>query len=483
MRWRIPGSSTAYPFLSHATEGRIRSCGSLLPTGIQLAFLGEGGSSQPPNTGETEGLKVPVNPIQIKPSDAGRWIVRVPYSTERLAKIKTLVGWRWHQGKKCWTVPHTDSMLEHVLALFPGELVEVDPSLRPVRAPDHREPPHEPQSPQVAPHIPTLLDQVRQAIRARHFSYRTEDAYVGWIRRFITSNHNRHPTEMGEAEIGHFLSCLASDAHVSASTQNQALNALLFLYREVLGKEIGYVNGVVRAKKPRRLPVVLTREEVKSVLSGLSGAPWLMAMLLYGAGLRLLECCRLRVKDIDFAQNQIVVRAGKGDKDRYTTLPAAVKGTLLRHLQVVKRQHQDDLRSGVGRVALPNALERKYPNAGKEWAWHWVFPATSHYTDSVTGEQRRHHLHESVLQRAFKEARLKAGISKPASCHTLRHSFATHLLEEDGYDIRTVQELLGHKDVSTTMIYTHVLNRGGRGVQSPADRLGCGAGSRIGTPG
>lgn len=318
---------------------------------------------------------------------------------------------------------------------------------------------------------PRLLDQVREAIRTRHYSPRTEETYVGWIKRFIFFHNKRHPAEMGEVEIGQFLSSLASKSRVSASTQNQALNAILFLYREVLRKEIGYVNGVVRAKKSRRLPVVLTREEVKRVLSGLSGTPWLMAMLLYGAGLRLLECCRLRVKDIDFSQNQIVVRAGKGDKDRYTTLPAAVKEALLRHLQVVKRQHQNDLKRGLGCVALPNALERKYPNAGKEWAWQWVFPATSHYTDRITGEQRRHHLHESVLQRGFKEARLKAGISKPASCHTLRHSFATHLLE-DGYDIRTVQELLGHKDVSTTMIYTHVLNRGGRGIHSPADRLG-----------
>lgn len=276
---------------------------------------------------------------------------------------------------------------------------------------------------------------------------------------------------MAEQEIVQFLSSLASESYVSASTQNQALNAILFLYREVLRKEIGYVNGVVRAKKPRRLPVVLTREEVKRVLRGLRGTPWMMAMLLYGAGLRVLECCRLRVKVIDFSQNQIVVRAGKGDKDRYTTLPAAVKEALLRHLEAVKRQHQNDLRRGLGCVVLPNALERKYPNPWKEWAWQWVFPATSHYTDRITGERRRHHLHESVLQRSFKEARLKAGIPKPASCHTLRHSFATHLLE-DGYDIRTIQELLGHKDVSTTMIYTHVLNRGGRGIHSPADRLG-----------
>jgi len=286
---------------------------------------------------------------------------------------------------------------------------------------------------------------------------------------------------MDEAEIGRFLSSLASEAHVSASTQNQALNALLFLYREVLGKDIGYVNGVVRAKKPRRLPVVLTKEEVKRVLHCLSDTPWLMAMLLYGAGLRLLECCRLRVKDIDFSQHQIVVRAGKGNKDRYTMLPTAAKEPLLRHLHVVKGQHQKDLRRGLGGVALPSALERKYTHAGKEWGWQWVFPASSHYTDRITGEQRRHHLHESVLQRAFKEARLKSGIAKPASCHTLRHSFATHLLE-DGYDIRTVQELLGHKDVSTTMIYTHVLNRGGRGVHSPADRLGLEVKSPSGPP-
>jgi integron integrase len=317
---------------------------------------------------------------------------------------------------------------------------------------------------------PRLLDQVRQAIRTRHYSYRTEKAYGHWIKRFILFHDKRHPAEMGEAEIARFLSSLATDSRVSASTQNQALNALLFLYHEVLEIKIGLVQGVVRAKRPGRLPVVLTKEEVKKVLGCLNGTPWLMATLLYGAGLRLMECCRLRVKDIDFSRNQITVRAGKGDKDRYTMLPAAAKEPLLRHLQGVKRQHEEDLRVGLGRVALPNALERKYPNAGKEWGWQWVFPATSHYTDTLTGEKRRHHLHESVLQRAFKEARLKAGICKPAGCHTLRHSFATHLLES-GYDIRTVQELLGHQDVATTMIYTHVLNRGGKGVLSPADSL------------
>jgi integron integrase len=237
-----------------------------------------------------------------------------------------------------------------------------------------------------------------------------------------------------------------------------------------LTKEIGYVNGVVRAKKAPRLPVVLTRGEIQALLSYLSGSEKIMATLLYGAGLRLMECCRLRVKDMDLSQNQIVVRAGKGDKDRYTMLPAAVKELLIKHLDDRKRQHQNDLEKNLGRVALPNALDRKYPNAGQEWGWQWVFPATRYYVDRVTGRHYRHHLHESVLQKTVREAARNAGIAKPATCHSLRHSFATHLLE-DGYDIRTVQELLGHRDVSTTMIYTHVLNRGGRGVQSPADRL------------
>jgi integron integrase len=324
-------------------------------------------------------------------------------------------------------------------------------------------------TPPTAPN-PKLLDQVRQAIRTRQYSDRTEKAYVHWIKRFIFFHNKRHPAEMGEAEIGRFLSALATDLHVSASTQNQALNALLFLYREILKKEIGYVNGVIRAKRPHRLPVVLTRQEIRSILGCLNGSDWLMAMLLYGAGLRLMECSRLRIKDIDFTGNQIVVRAGKGDKDRHTMLPTAMREPLSKYLDLIKRQHQRDLERGLGRVTLPDALERKYPNAGKEWGWQWVFPAASHFTDRVTGERRRHHVHESVLQKAVKEAVQRAGVPKPASPHTFRHSFATHLLE-DGYDIRTVQELLGHRDVSTTMIYTHVLNRGGKGVFSPADRL------------
>ncbi|MFQ5854005.1 MAG: integron integrase, partial [Candidatus Binatia bacterium] len=260
-------------------------------------------------------------------------------------------------------------------------------------------PPYSP--PTIAPK-PRLLDQVRQAIRTRHYSYMTEKAYVGWIKRFILFHNKRHPAEMGETEIGRFLSSLATDSRVSASTQNQALNALLFLYRETLNKDIGYVDGIVWAKRPHRLPLVLTRQEVRSILSCLGGSDWIMTMLLYGAGLRLMECLRLRVKDIDFAGNQIVVRAGKGDKDRHTMLPTAVKEPLAKHLDLIKRQHQRDLERGLGRIALPNALERKCPNAGKEWGWQWVFPATSHYIDRVTGEKRRHHRHESVLQKAVK---------------------------------------------------------------------------------
>ncbi len=315
-----------------------------------------------------------------------------------------------------------------------------------------------------------LLDRVRLAIRARHYSRKTEDAYVAWIKRFIFYHGKRHPAEMGAAEITRFLSSLAIDAKVSASTQNQAMSALLFLYREVLDQAVPWLDGIVHAKTPRRLPVVLTRDEVRSVLGRLDGTLRLMATLLYGAGLRLLECARLRVKDVDFASNQMLVRGGKGDKDRVALLPRAVKSDLTRHLEVVRTQHREDLQRGAGWVELPTALARKYPNAGREWGWQWVFPATRIYGDRETGQRRRHHLHESVLQRAVKEAVRQAGLAKPASCHTFRHSFATHLLE-DGYDIRTVQELLGHKDLSTTMIYTHVLNRGPAAVRSPADRL------------
>ena len=404
------------------------------------------------------------DPIQIKPGSPGRLIVRVPYSIDHVAKIKTVQGRRWHQSEQCWTTPHTDSALSHLTTLFAGEPVEVDPSL-PVTNDTQREAFAGITAVRfTVPTDPTILDRVRKATRTRHLSHHTEQAYCHWIKRLLPV------AEMGEPEIGRFLSSLATASHVSASTQNQALNALLFLHDEILEKKIGLIQGVVRAKRAKRLPVVLTKEEVKRLLGCLSDRPWLMAMLLYGGGLRLMECCRLCVKDLDLSRNQILVRGGKGDKDRYTTLPTATAQPLAQHLQSVKVQHEEDLRQGLGRVILPNALERKYPNAGKEWGWQWVFPASSHYTDPLTREQRRHHIHESVMQRAMKEARHRAEIVKLASCHTLRHSFATHLLE-DGYDIRTVQELLGHADVRTTMIYTHVLNRGGKGVRSPADAL------------
>ena len=323
---------------------------------------------------------------------------------------------------------------------------------------------------------PKLLDLVRDAIRVRHYSRRTEHAYVSWIRRFIVFHGKRHPRELGEQEVTAFLSGLAARG-VSASTQNQALSAILFLYGVVIGERLPWMNTIVRAQRPARLPVVLSREEVASLLSQLRGSVWLMASLMYGAGLRLLECAELRVKDLHFDRGELMVRDGKGSKDRVTMLPAALKPPLVDHLTRVKAQHDADLAAGRGSVALPGALRSKYPGAPCEWAWQWVFPATRFYLDEAKGERRRHHLHESVLRRAVKDAARVAGISRPATCHSLRHSFATHLLEA-GYDIRTIQELLGHRDVSTTMIYTHVLNQGGRGVRSPLDELGPGAGRR-----
>ena len=323
---------------------------------------------------------------------------------------------------------------------------------------------------------PKLLDQVRQAIRLRHYSRRTEAAYVAWIRRFIVFHRKRHPRELGEREVTAFVSSLASRG-VSASTQNQALSAILFLYAVVLGQRLEWMNDIVRAQRPARLPVVMSRDEVSSLLSRLHGPVWLMASLMYGAGLRLLECVELRVKDLNFDRGELTIRDGKGGKDRVTMLPACMKRPLADHLNRVKAQHDADLAAGRGSVALPGSLRAKYPSAPFEWAWQWVFPATRSYFDRETGERRRHHLHESVLQRAVKDAARAAGISRPATPHSLRHSFATHLLEA-GYDIRTIQELLGHRDVSTTMIYTHVLNQGGRGVRSPLDQLGPRPGGR-----
>jgi integron integrase len=314
-----------------------------------------------------------------------------------------------------------------------------------------------------------LLDQVRARIRRLGLARRTEEAYVSWIRRFILSLGKRHPREMGAPEVEAFLTQLAVRGRVAASTQNQALAALLFLYREVLGSELPWMTEIRRAKRLRRLPTVLSREEVSALLGELSGVSWLMASLLYGSGLRLLECLRLRVQDLDFARREIVVRQGKGGKDRHTMLPASVNAPLVAQLDEARRIHERDLALGFGAVSLPDALARKYPGAAREWAWQYVFPASKRSLDPRDGMVRRHHLDETVLQRAVKSAAQRARLDKRATCHTLRHSFATHLLEA-GYDLRTIQELLGHKDVSTTQIYTHVLNRGTRGVLSPLDR-------------
>ena len=316
---------------------------------------------------------------------------------------------------------------------------------------------------------PKLLDQVRGKIRLKHYSIRTEQAYVDWIKRFILHFGKRHPRELGAADVEAFLTHLAVAGNVAASTQNQAKSALLFLYREVLETELPWLDNVERARAPKRLPVVLTRDEVHAVLSRLSGTHWLIASLLYGAALRIMEALRLRVKDVEFSRKEILVRDGKGFKDRVTMLPAALAAPLADHLKRVKALHEQDLAAGRGAVYLPYALERKYPGSARDWGWQYVFPSANLAEDPRSGIERRHHLQDQAVQRAMRQAVRDAGVDKPATPHTLRHSFATHLLE-GGYDIRTVQELLGHADVSTTMIYTHVLNKGGRGVTSPLDR-------------
>ncbi len=316
---------------------------------------------------------------------------------------------------------------------------------------------------------PRLLDRVRHKIRVKHYSIRTEQAYVDWIRRFILYHGKRHPNQMGAKEIETFLSHLAVDRNVAASTQNQALSAILFLYRDVLDKELPWLANVTRAKKPQRVPVVLSNEEVQSVLLHLEGTHLLMASLMYGSGLRLMECVRLRIKDVELSGRQLVVRNGKGGKDRVTLLPDSLQNPLKAQIGRVRALHRQDLVSGFGAVYLPFALERKYPNAPKEWAWQYVFPAADLSNDPRSGVTRRHHIGEQSIQRAVKQAIRKANIEKQASCHTLRHSFATELLTA-GYDIRTIQELMGHKDVRTTQIYTHVIGRGGQGVLSPLDK-------------
>lgn len=321
----------------------------------------------------------------------------------------------------------------------------------------------------------TLLQAVRQNLRLRHCSPRTEAAYVGWIRRYVRFCGLRHPRDLGMDEVTRFLTHLAVGGRLAESTVSQARAALLFLYRGVLGVELAGWERLPRGRRPVRLPVVLSRGEVAAVLGRMVGVPALVAWLLYGSGLRLMEALTLRVKDLDLERGEVRLRRGKGARDRVTVLPQVVRGPLGRHLERVRGLHQRDLAAGDGggRVALPGALDRKYPQAGVSWGWQWVFPATRRYRDRVTGVPMRHHLHPTVVQRAVTAAVRESGLAKRATCHSLRHSFATHLLE-GGADIRTVQELLGHRDVSTTMIYTHVLNRGGLGVRSPADQLGAG---------
>jgi integron integrase len=318
---------------------------------------------------------------------------------------------------------------------------------------------------------PKLLDQVRSALRTRHYSYATEKSYVGWIKHYIRFHNTTHPKDLGEEDINRFLSYLAVEKKVASATQNQALCAIVYLYKHVLKTELGdFGKDLIWAKKTKHIPVVFTREEVRMIMENLHGMHWVMAMLLYGSGLRLKECLQLRVKDIDFHYNQITIRDAKGEKDRIVPLPQKLKEPLQTQFKKVKKLHEKDLKDGFGSVQLPYALEKKYANASISLGWQFVFPAHHISTDPRSGIHRRHHLYETVLQKAVKNAIRKAGIMKHAGCHNLRHSFATHLLE-DGYDIRTVQELLGHNDVKTTMIYTHVLQKGGLAVKSPADRL------------
>jgi integron integrase len=319
-------------------------------------------------------------------------------------------------------------------------------------------------------HPPKLLDQVSARLRVKHYSLRTEKSYLDWIKRYILHHGKRHPLEMGAVEVEDFLTHLAVERNVSASTQNQAKSALLFLYKEVLGVDLPWLDNVTQAKTPKRLPVVLTQAEVQAILTRLDGSMWLIVSLLYGSGLRVMECLRLRVKDVDVARREILVREGKGFKDRVTMLPVSLVEPLKQHLLKVQALHSEDLALGHGEVFMPMALDKKYPSGGKSWSWQYVFPSIKLSVDPRSNKIRRHHADEKTVQRAVKKAVNLAGIVKLATPHTMRHSFATHLLQ-GGYDIRTVQELLGHSDVTTTMIYTHVLNKGGCGVSSPLDVL------------
>ena len=391
--------------------------------------------------------------IKIGSATPERITVILSYQKEVVAKIRAIRTSRWHPDAKHWTFHRSPAVLNDILSALADEDVDIDPSLQAWARPLQTN---------------LLLNRARDLIRLKHYSLRTEKSYLPWMQRYLAFHHDRDPNAMGPGEIEAFLSHLAVDLNVSSSTQNQAFNALLFLYREVLKKELDESINAIRAKKPTRLPTVMTKEETMKVIAAVPPDHQLMVKLIYGAGLRLMECVRLRVKDIDFGNNHLVVRDAKGMKDRITVLPENLKPLLRDHLERVRLLHQQDLAKGYGRVYLPYALERKYPNAGVEWSWQYAFPAKGLSKDPRTGDVRRHHIHESNLQSAVQSAVRLADIGKPVSVHSFRHSFATHLLEAN-YDIRTVQELLGHNDVSTTMIYTHVLNRPGLSVKSPLD--------------
>jgi len=423
--------------------------------------------------------------VSILANEKGKLAIKIPNNFLMLDAIQTLSSCRWDLDRKEWILPNTQGNIEQLLRFLYNtglfNALEVDhtscigpDSLFIESKPDKVAPiktePIQPYREARPDACASLIKAYRSALLARHYSDRTIESYEKWLHRFIEVNKDRSPKALGGVEINAFLSRLATSENVSASTQNQALAALLFFFRNVLNSPLGDIGEVIRAKKPKLLPVVMSRQEVRAVLAELKGDKWLAASLMYGTGIRIMECLELRVQDIDFSRNEILIRMGKGDKERVTMLPETLKDLIREHLLKVKEIHDRDKAEGWGRVRVPGALEKKYPNASSDWAWQWVFPQERRWVDKESKTQGRYHMDPSVLQVAVHEAVIKAGISKHVSCHTFRHSFATHLLES-GYDIRTVQELLGHSDVKTTMIYTHVLNRGPSGVRSPADGL------------
>ena len=413
-----------------------------------------------------------------------RLSVTFPYNATVIEAVRAVPGRRWNSEERCWSIPADRRSADTLLArlwdtgMFSIAESEADDT------PESRQAPHRSQltearsaketaAPAAAGSVVRrehcrLLERYRDRMRAEHYSPNTARAYASWVERYIRFNGGRHPEALGGEQINAFLTHLAVNEKVSASTQNQALAALLYLYRRVIGRDPGQLEGVIRARRPQRLPIVLTREEVHAVLREMHGDTRLMASLMYGSGLRVTECIQLRIQDVDVKNATITVRGGKGDKDRVSMLPQTLLSRIRSQIDRARIIHQDDLTAGFGRIVLPEAIARKYPNAPCDWRWQWLFPQRHRWRNETSGEEGRHHVDVTIVQRAVKHAVTRAGLSKRAGCHTFRHSFATHLLEA-GYDIRTIQELLGHRDVRTTMIYTHVLNRGPAGVRSPLD--------------